>query len=227
MIHNKKPVVFCDYDGTATEHDVIQMVLEQFARPGWQAIVRQILDDRTLSIKDGIIELFRMLPGDQRDAMHRFVIENVKLRPGFEDFLTFCNARGIPFLVVSGGVDFLIDPILQPYREKLSVYCNTSRFYPDRIELDLPYYDENCITCDGCACCKIKIMNQYPAADYFRIVIGDSLTDLASARQADWVFARSRLIDYAYEDSLAVTPFETFYEIKNALADKLSEVSYV
>jgi len=222
MIDDRQPVIFCDYDGTATEHDVIEMVLKEFAQPGWEKIVRQILDERSMPLKQGLIKLFHMLPGDKKESMEHYVLEHVKLRTGFERFLTFCETREIPFLIVSGGVDFLIEPVLFPYREKLSIYCNTSRFTPTGIELELPYFDDSCQTCGQCACCKISIMDKFPKNKYYRIVIGDSLTDLASARQADRVFARSRLITYAKEENIDVTPFETFDDIQNAFR----EISY-
>jgi 2-hydroxy-3-keto-5-methylthiopentenyl-1-phosphate phosphatase len=224
VIEHRQPVIFSDFDGTITERDVIQMIMEAFAPPVWKDIVAQILDARTLSIKDGVTQLFDLLPGSLHDDIVAFVKENVRFRPGFPEFLTFCQAKGIPFNVVSGGVDFFIEPVLAPYRDRLTLYCNRARMTPERIELSFPYGATDCEPCNQCACCKIGILDRYSPETHYRIGIGDSITDLGMSRRADWTFARSRLIDYTAEAGIPTTPFETFYDIQAALEAKLTEV---
>ncbi len=48
-------------------------------------------------------------------------------------------------------------------------------------------------------------------------MIGDSITDLQAAKQADKVFARDFLITKCEENYIAYTPFETFHDIQNEL----------
>lgn len=220
-IDGRVPVVFSDFDGTITERDVIIMIMEAFAPPEWEDIVDRLLNRRTITIKEAVTTLFRLIPGSKRAEIERFVLENVRLRPGFPDFLDFCRAHGIPFLVVSGGVRFFIEPVLKPYWDKLQLFCNTSDFLPDRIELSFPYPGDDCEPCGQCACCKLGIMARYPQEVYYHIAVGDSLTDLAMSRRADWTFARSKLIDYTREENIPVTPFETFFEIQQHLSDRL------
>jgi 2-hydroxy-3-keto-5-methylthiopentenyl-1-phosphate phosphatase len=225
QIQNKAPVLFCDFDGTISERDVIIMIQEAFAPEGWRDIVDQILNTRTLSIREGVIQLFKRIPGSQKDEMEAFVKENVKIRPGFEALLNFCQQHRIPFRVLSGGVDFFIRPILAPFQDKLTVFCNSATFTPDAIHLEMPYYQENCEPCGQCACCKISLMEPFSPETHYRIAIGDSLTDLPMARVADWTFARGQLIDYCQQENISTTPYETFYDVLEALQHKL-EFSY-
>lgn len=224
LIDGRRPVVFSDYDGTITERDVIMMIMEAFAPPEWKTIVHDILDARTLSIKDGVSQLFALLKSEQREEITAYVKANVQLRKGFENFLAFCADRQIPFNLVSGGADFFIDPIVEPFKTQIGLYYNVARFDAPEVRLDFPHYQADCAPCNQCACCKIGVMDQYPADEYFRIAIGDSLTDLGMARKADWVFARARLLDYTREAGIAVTPFESFDDIASALSKRL-EVS--
>lgn len=223
----KKPVIFSDFDGTITDRDVIMMIMEAFAPPEWKTIVDQILNQRTLSIREGVQQLFNLIASDRREELIAFVRQNVTLRPGFPEFLAFCKQHEIPFLVVSGGVDFFIQPILEPYRHQLEIFCNTGVFNATTIGLELPYLDESCTPCGQCACCKIAIMDRYPGDTHTRIAIGDSLTDLGMAKAADLVYARARLIEYAEESDVNVTPFETFHDIQRHLEQHLKEIAHV
>jgi 2-hydroxy-3-keto-5-methylthiopentenyl-1-phosphate phosphatase len=224
-LQGKKPVIFCDFDGTITQRDVIITLMEKFAPPVWKEIVDQILNQRTLSIRDGVSQLFRLIPGTQKEAMVAYAKETILFRAGFPEFLEFCQEKTIPFLVVSGGVDFFIEPLLAPYRSQLSIFCNGSIFHEDAIELTFPYLDESCSPCGQCACCKISIMERYPSSNYYRIVVGDSLTDLGIARVADGVFARDKLIDYTQAENIEITPFEDFYAIQAFLEKELLPAS--
>ena len=214
----RQPVIFCDYDGTITEEDVIQMVMREFAPPEWKTIVADILDHRRLSIKDGLSQLFGLLESSRREEITQFVIEHVHFRIGFEALLSFCEARQIPFLVVSGGVDFIITPVLDRLKSPLQLFCSHARFDETRIQIDMPWLPKACEECNQCACCKIRIMEDYSTDKYYRITIGDSLTDLGMTERADLAFARARLLDYALEKKLPVTEFNDFTDILSVLS---------
>lgn len=222
-IENRPVVVFSDFDGTITQRDVIVMIMEAFAPPVWRDIVDQILNQRTLSIKDGVTQLFQLIPASKKEDIEAFVRAEVKIRPGFETLLSFCNAEGVPFQVLSGGVDFFVHQVLASYRPRLDIFCNGASFEtgpdnPDgRIQLTMPYYDADCTQCGQCACCKISLMDRFDREKYFRVAIGDSLTDLPMARVADLTFARGQLVDYCKEEDIAVTPYEDFHDVLNAL----------
>jgi 2-hydroxy-3-keto-5-methylthiopentenyl-1-phosphate phosphatase len=221
LIDGRAPIIFCDYDGTITEEDVIQMVMRTFAPPEWKEIVADILDHRTLSINDGLKQLFALLPSAQRDDITNYVKTHVRFRSGFDDLLAFCAAHEIPFLVVSGGVDFLITPMLERLSAPLELYCNHAHFEAEYIHIETPWAPESCEPCQQCACCKIRILDKYDPDQYYRITIGDSLTDLGMTERADLAFARARLLDYVLDRQLPVTRFECFSDVQAVLASRL------
>jgi 2-hydroxy-3-keto-5-methylthiopentenyl-1-phosphate phosphatase len=225
VIDGRPVVVFSDFDGTITQKDVIIMIMEAFAPPVWREIVDEILNKRTLSIKEGVSQLFRLISPEKKPEIQAFVEENVRFRDGFEDFLSFCQQNAIPFQVLSGGVDFFVHPVLAAFQSQIEIFCNGASFDANQkgIELTMPYFEPNCSQCGQCACCKIALMNHLPAESTFRIAIGDSLTDLPMARVADWTFARGQLIDYCNEEGLAVTPYEDFWDIQQAIQARIQE----
>jgi 2-hydroxy-3-keto-5-methylthiopentenyl-1-phosphate phosphatase len=207
----KKQIVFCDFDGTITEKDNIVQIMKQFAPPEWEAIKDNILSQQ-VSIQAGVGEMFTLLPSDFKNNITDFVLTNAKIRDGFTDFVSYLRGNDIPFYVLSGGIDFFVHPLLEKLDIIDNVYCNGSDFSGKTIKILWPHScDKQCSS--GCGCCKPSIIRKFPAETYEKIVIGDSITDLAAARIADKVYARSFLLEKSREEELPYSSFETFYDI--------------
>lgn len=215
---SKKLVLFCDFDGTITEKDNIVAIVRKFAPPEWEALTEQILSQK-ISVQEGVGKLFQLLPSSLREEIIDFIVSEASIRPGFADFVRFCREEGIEWLVTSGGIDFFVDPILAPFDLKdVPIYCNGSDFSGDKITITWPHScDAHCS--NGCGMCKTTIIRRYDPADYYRVVIGDSITDLAGAKIADFVIARSFLAQRAEELNLPHRTFATFHDVIAILQD--------
>jgi 2-hydroxy-3-keto-5-methylthiopentenyl-1-phosphate phosphatase len=141
----------------------------------------------------------------------------VKFRQGFESFLDFCEASGIDFTVCSGGIDFFVNPVLAPYRERIK------KMYTIPADLSGPMIRlRHTMTCGSCGLCKAMAMEEHPRS--FKILIGDSLTDLHGAERADLVFARAKLKEILTQQGKPFEPYETFDEIRETLGRKYPDV---
>lgn len=211
----KKLAIFCDFDGTITEKDNIIDIMKHFAPPEWKEITDQILGQQ-ISIRKGVGQLFQLLSSNLKDEITQYVIQNAKIRNGFQEFIEYCKTRNIQLLITSGGIDFFVYPILTPYLPKEQIYCNHSSFAGERIEILWPHpCDESCT--NNCGLCKATILRQYPAEQYFRIVIGDSVTDLAAAKIANFTIARHYLLEKCKNDQLPHAEFHDFYDVIHVL----------
>jgi 2-hydroxy-3-keto-5-methylthiopentenyl-1-phosphate phosphatase len=218
-----RPVIYCDFDVTITESDNIISIMKKFAPPIWEQIKDQILSQE-ISISEGVGKLFAELPSNQRDEITKFAIENAKIREGFSEFVEFARTEDIPLYIVSGGIDFFVYPILEKFGPFEGIYCNQSDFSGENIKILWPY------TCDSycqneCGCCKPSIIRKINKdEECFTIVIGDSVTDLEAAKQADFILARDLLEEKCSEWGLDYKGFTTFYdcidEIKNRIEVK-------
>lgn len=214
----KNPVIFCDFDGTVTEKDNIISIMNNFAPPGWNELKDAVLD-RRISIREGVGKMFSLLPVGLKDEIIQYAVENAKIRQGFQEFLLFAEDEEIPVYIVSGGIDFFIDPIIKPFGPIAGVYCNGSDFTKETIQIEWPNScDEHCA--NDCGCCKPSIMRKLVQSETYKIVIGDSVTDIEAAKQADVVFARDYLKAKCEELEIPYIPFETFYDCIEALKTK-------
>ncbi len=218
---DKKLIIFSDFDGTITERDVIITIMEKFAPSEWVEIKDKVLYKRTITLKDGVEKLFSLIDSNKKNEIINYVKQVTKIRSGFDEFLDFCKDNQTDFYVVSGGLDFFIEAVLEKHLSKLTILCNKGNFNSERIKIDYSYLPKNCSLCGTCGFCKIEIIEKYPRDKYTRVLIGDSLTDLSPSKVADIVFARSDLIKYLEEEKIPYIPFQTFYDVMDELVKRV------
>lgn len=215
-----KPVIYCDFDGTITESDNIIAIMKKFAPPNWEKVKDQILS-REISISEGVGKLFAGLSSDMKNEITRFAIENAKIREGFAEFVDFVRAEGIPLYIVSGGIDFFVYPILENYAPFEGIYCNEADFSGENIKILWPYECDSLCN-NECGCCKPSIIRKLTSGeDSFKIVIGDSVTDLEAAKQADFVLARDLLKEKCEEWEILHQGFTTFFDCIAAIKNRI------
>lgn len=208
--------ILCDFDGTVTEHDNIIALMKEFAPPAAFEPLKKGVLDQSLSIQSGVGQMFRLLPSDRKQDYIDFLEQRAVIRPGFKTLLAFAKSNGIDFAIVSGGIDFFVQPILQELLTDEAIYCNGSDFSGETIRIEWPH------TCDAacnnqCGCCKTSIARKLKQDGDIIVAIGDSVTDFELAKQADHVYARDYLITLCKQHGIAYTPFETFYDIVDHL----------
>ncbi|MFJ7828118.1 2-hydroxy-3-keto-5-methylthiopentenyl-1-phosphate phosphatase [Psychrobacillus sp. NPDC096623] len=215
-----KLVIFCDFDGTITNQDNIMAIMKKFAPPEWIPIKDDILGQR-ISIRDGVAKMFSLLPIESKDEIISFVRQQAIIRDGFSEFVSFTKKHDIPLYIVSGGIDFFVHNLLEPFGPFAGVYCNESDFSKETIHIEFPYScDEQC-TSQGCGCCKPSIIRTLLHQDAVSVVIGDSITDLEAAKLGDIIIARDFLIEKCEELNIPYEPFENFHDVIEIIEPKL------
>ncbi|RAS72190.1 2-hydroxy-3-keto-5-methylthiopentenyl-1-phosphate phosphatase [Priestia endophytica] len=207
----KNLILFCDFDGTITSKDNIIEIMKKFAPEEWVTLKDQVLAEE-IAIKDGVGKMFNLLPSSLKEDMTEYVLENAQIRDGFSEFVLYAKEHNIPLYIVSGGIDFFVHPILSPYIEKGFIYCNEGDFSGENVKIRWPHScDSQCN--NGCGCCKPSLLRTLQKDEAFTIVIGDSVTDLQAAKQADYVIARDYLLEKCEKLELPHASFDTFYDV--------------
>jgi len=211
-----KPVIFCDFDGTVTKKDNIISIMKHFAPPGWERWKDGVLS-RSISIQEGVGNMFSLLPSALKKDIIDFVIDTAEIRDGFGEFIQFAKKQSIPIYIVSGGIDFFVKPMLESFASIDGIYCNEADFSDETIKIHWPYdCDRHCPN-QNCGCCKPSLIRKLAGEDSHVIVIGDSVTDVEAAKVADTVISRDYLSKTCDDMSIPHHSFETFYDCINIL----------
>ena len=101
-----------DFDGTISDRDTTDFVLENFASPEWEEVEKLW--------KDGHIGSAECM-GRQADLISAtpedigLLLEEVHIDPHFVEFIKFCEHWNTPVSILSDGYDFNIHTILKRY----------------------------------------------------------------------------------------------------------------
>jgi 2-hydroxy-3-keto-5-methylthiopentenyl-1-phosphate phosphatase len=191
-----------DWDGTVTEVDSLDLVLQRF---GDVDVYRRVEEDlgRSLTLHEVIAVEFETVRAPLAEVVD-FVLETVRIRPGFHELV----ARHRP-VVVSAGFHELIEPVLA--REGVEVELLANRVDPRPDGWRVLFRDE--AVCADCReACKRAAL---PAGEV--VYVGDGYSDRCAALGADRVFARDGLAAYLDAHALPYEPFEDLDDVARAL----------
>ncbi len=204
----------CDFDDTITVNDLGSALLESFApvQSDWQ-----MADDNYHAGRISVEECQRIQYANikiGRKEIIEFAVSEVKIRPGFSQVVEYCHREGMRFVIVSNGLDIYIDAILENLGlADIERYSGHGRITDSGIAVD--YIDptgtqlmENFKT----SCLKYLQIWKQPI-----ICIGDSVSDIPPALEADHVIARSELKDHFQRQGLSHFTFDTFYDVQSLL----------
>ncbi len=209
------PAILTDFDDTAAAENVAEMLLQRFGDPTWPS-VRARFRAGELSLKDYQEITFRNIRAD-RETMQAYVKQNAHLRPHFGALRDLCQERNFPLAVVSLGLDFYIQALLeQEGFPEVPLYCVNTRFIPGGIAY---YYHHTYPGEADRGNSKGLVVDRYRQLGYHVIYVGDGRSDLEAAERADTVLAHSFLAQECDRQGIAYRPFRDFGDVLTALRD--------
>ena len=201
-------IIQCDFDGTIIRNNLSVLLREKYACGDWQRIDSDYLHGH-LTVEQSNKLQFALIK-EPKERLREFVRQHIELRPGFVEFVRYCQESAILFVIVSSGLDFYIEPVLKEIGiPSLELHCGRASF--DRNGIDVSYYDpEGNIVSEGF---KKKYLTWLRKRDKNIIYIGDGLSDLEAARQADHIFATGHLLDLLSSAPVICNRFSDFYDL--------------
>lgn len=212
--------VYCDFDGTVTNGDTIDYLLEELASPSWRK-VEERWEKGEIGSRECMAEQIPLIQGGWL-AIEK-VLDTVKVDPTFPHFASWCKRNNIALKIVSDGIDKVIHHILK--REKIqvaNVWANHLLEAADgTLALSFPHAPQ--IESCGSGLCKCKILSANPMKP-LKVVIGDGRSDFCWAAEADLIFAKTKLLTYCQANNIDCVPYEDFTAIRAVLQEKLDNV---
>jgi len=128
---------------------------------------------------------------------------------------------GIALQVVSDGIDSAIHRVLALHGlEGLPVHANhLVQLDERRWRLTSHTAAATCVS--ACGTCKCELLGRHTATSHKVLFVGDGRSDFCVAAKADFVLAKSRLIDHCVQEGIAHAAFGNF---EDALALMLHAV---
>ncbi len=201
-------ILFSDFDGTITARESLEAVLKEFASEKYDDMMKR-LKSGEVTIREGVREMVEAIPSAKYPEIIRFVTD-IPIRPGFESLLDFLEQKGIPFIVLSGGLRGMVEARLGPLLERayriIAADVDTSGIH-------LKVFSDYEMGTELVA--KAEVMKAFAADE--QIVIGDGITDFQMARHADTVFARDSLAKFLEKSGISYYPWADFFEIRDKL----------
>jgi 2,3-diketo-5-methylthio-1-phosphopentane phosphatase len=208
---------FVDFDGTVTETDVVDLLLERFASPQWKVIEKRWVDG-IIGSRECLAEQVKLISAEP--SAFRELLKTVKVDPAFLSFLKRAGALSVPVTVVSDGFDLVIDAILQNTigdwlaGHDLPVYSNRLQWNGRGLE---PIFPKS-VGCEhGCANCKPAIMRRLSSAKDTVVFVGDGNSDRFAAETATLTFAKGKLLDYCRKKGIRHEAYQNFESVERWL----------
>jgi len=212
---NRPPAVLTDFDDTAAEQNVAQLLLQRFGHPTWQE-VRQRFRAGEINLKEYQEITFRDIQAD-RSTMQDYVKQHASLRPYFKELWEYCRAHDVPMAIVSQGLDFYIEALLEKEGyTRIPVYAVNAQFTPQGITYEYRH------TRPGQAekgNSKGLVVERYRQKGHYVFYAGDGVSDFEAASRADLLFAHKTLAEECVRSDIPFRPFTDFRGMLLALQE--------
>lgn len=221
---NRPIAIFSDFDGTIFLQDTGHIL---FDHHGCGKAKRELLDGQISTHE----RTFRSASEEMWGSLHVTMDNGFKtlkrelvIDPGFKEFFNYTLKHEIPFNVISAGLKPLLRYVLNEFlgdqlSSKIGIVSNEAEISEDGMKWKPIWRHNSDLGHDKALSIKeykANIKGEHPLIMF----IGDGVSDLAAAGQADILFARKglKLEEYCVENKIPYIPYESFNDILIDLA---------
>jgi len=206
--------VLCDFDGTIITIDTAEHVLAKFAQGDWQFFDKQYQQGQ-ITLEECLRKQFSMVKASKEeilDALERVVT----IRQGFVRLARYCEKNVIPCIIVSAGLDFVINHFLKfnDLENLVETYTAKTRFKLDGINFTFPKpFDPTSVNF------KQDLVRNCKTRGKKVVYVGDGQADYPAAMEADYPFAikDSRLAKLCKNTRTRCVVISDFTEVVEAI----------
>lgn len=225
MKTNPKFIFFSDFDGTITLQDSNDFMTDNI---GYGLAKRRQGNLDTLNGKINFRDSFRDMMNSittPYDQCIQYLLDNIKLDPGFAAFYTWALANNIPVVVLSSGMTPIIEALLKklvgPDADKIQVLANFAEPREGKSSVNeeagwqiVFRHPESGFGHDK----SVELRKYSSLPEEVRPTMfyaGDGVSDLSAARETDLLFAKHGhdLITYCANENVPFTVFKDWNDI--------------
>lgn len=211
-------IIVSDFDGTITKTDTLSKFLEDYADAKWLDIENDWRDGKFGS-QECLIRQFALVPNLTPQLVSDF-LDTMEIDEGFSLFAKNAKAQCIPIVILSDGLDYFINKILEKNNiDYINVITNHAYFDDwGKFIIEFPNDSRHCTNNAGTCKCKVvrNLKKRYKKVVY----IGDGASDFCVSKEPDVVYAKAGLAEYCRNNNLSFTPYKTYKDIKKHLFEQ-------
>jgi len=177
-------ILLSDFDGTIVDVDTGSAALSKFADGDWETIEKQYALEQ-ITFEESLRREFSMIAAPELTIVKEMDAVAV-VRPHFSEMVNYCRQVQIPFIITSGGLDFVIRHFMSKKRvdDYVRVYAPRAECSPEGIRLDFPKLHD-----PASYSFKDDLVTHYQRDGHRVAYIGDGHADYFALRKADYAFA--------------------------------------
>jgi len=235
MLNTKRKIIcFSDFDGTIFMQDTGHIL---FDAHGCGSKRRKILDEQIKTSERSFREVSEEMWGSLNVPFEdgfEVMEKTLKIDPDFQVFHKFCIANKIPFNVISAGLKPILRKVLDTFLGEeesahIEIVANDAQITEDGSEWKPLWRHDTELGHDkALSITEARAEAHLQAEDGtipLIVFIGDGVSDLPAAREADVLFARRglRLEEYCMENKIPYIAYDTFADIQKEIAKIMIE----
>ena len=202
--------VVVDFDGTITEDDLLDTIARDFGDPTVYQEVENALVAGEITLRECITREYEPVTRPLEEVV-AWVLERVRIRPGFRELVELARERGWRFIVLSSGFEELIAPVLGREGVHVELLANRVDARPDGWRV---HWRDNAVCAICGESCKRAAL---PEGEV--VYVGDGISDRCAALAADRVFATRGLARYLDSAGVPFERFDDFFDVGSALGN--------
>lgn len=212
-------IVLCDFDGTITVEDTAELVLGIFAQGDWKSYDRQF-ENGDITLEECLKKEFSLVKASEQEIIG--ALKNIEFRHGFDELTEYCRQNCIPIIIVSAGLDFVIEHFLnlKGWNHIVDTCMAKTTVTPEGIKFRFPRrYDKTS------ANFKQDFVRKCKSEARKIVFIGNGTGDCDAAREADFAFAisGSRLAKLCAEHGMPCRSITNFCQVVEVLCKSLDD----
>lgn len=207
----REKILVSDFDGTITKKDTLSKFLEDYADPKWLDIENDWRDGKFGS-QECLVKQFALIPNLTPKLIDEF-LNTIEIDEWFLPFCKKAKKNDMPVLVLSDGLDYFINRILDRHKiDFINVITNHAYFNEyGKFILEFPNDSHKCTNDAGTCKCKVvrNLKKLYKTVYY----VGDGASDFCVSKVPDIVFAKSGLAEHCKNNGIKYVGYKNYKKL--------------
>ena len=198
-----KVIIFCDFDGTITQRDVLDSIItDVYSFEKYKEVENKLLNSE-LSYEQYLFDMFNYINYNLTNIPNDLVDEH------FYEFYNWVISQGIDFYIISSGFKKIIEHLV-PYVNSNLIFGNNIRF-DENEKWNVVLYDQ----INNSSINKNTVIKECARENHKTIFVGDGLSDFKVMGKVDYLFCKkdSLLHIKCINENCEHIVFENFKEI--------------